>query len=253
MPTANQRIAGFAALAVLLAIFCGAFWWADISRPLVNNPVYQASNPETSGKQHREEPKKSWWERFSDDPIAVFTAVLTVFTGILAWTTWKLVRSAEDTAERQLRAYVHIKLEPTSRVHPDIRYHPKTTVFIRNSGATPAYDVLIQSNIVCRPYIDPGRLPAFRSPGEKGGKDEGSKAPVHPGQEMDMEIIAYEALSEIEYDNMATKGWRLFMYGKIIYLDVFKRERTTEFRLFTTAAGIGMNSWSYCLDGNDAT
>src|SRR5947209_15771071 len=68
--------------------------------------------PERAGGaqiEHGEQKKREhFWQRTLDDPVAMFTLVLTAFTGILAvytgvmgHATRRLVRGAENTAERQ--------------------------------------------------------------------------------------------------------------------------------------------------------
>jgi hypothetical protein len=82
---------------------------------------------------------------------AAFTVVLAVFTGRLWYSTdnlWKatteLVRGAEDTAQRQLRAYVGVTVPDSELRYPDQSLQSsdpsifKIALEIRNSGQTPA-------------------------------------------------------------------------------------------------------------------
>lgn len=104
------------------------------------------SNP--SDNEH-----KSFWQRTTDDPVAAYTLVLTFATVVSAWSTFylwrvtvKLVTGAEDTAQRQLRAYIacddafFIKNSEASDAH----FHVK---FI-NVGQTPAKNVTITGKVI---------------------------------------------------------------------------------------------------------
>ena len=78
-----------------------------------NYPQQQA---QTSTAEQNKNPFKQLWEWTTHDPVAFYTSLLAIFTGILGASTvalWlatrRLVREAEDTARRQLRAYVGIE------------------------------------------------------------------------------------------------------------------------------------------------
>src|SRR5580704_5605054 len=77
---------------------------------------------------------------------AAATVVLTVLTGVLAFgsivlwlSTKRLVKGTEETAERELRAYVFVTGD---RVY-DLRagQRARLVLKIKNSGQTPAYRV----------------------------------------------------------------------------------------------------------------
>jgi len=57
----------------------------------------------------------------------------------LWWATWRLVKSAEKTAERQLGAYIGV--ESCRVVTNDWGSTFEVQVLIKNAGQTPAYDV----------------------------------------------------------------------------------------------------------------
>jgi hypothetical protein len=250
MPTGNQKTWAIAAFVLLLTVFCSAFWLSDSSVPVLTPPTHQERQSEASREYNQEKPEKSWWQRFTNDPIAVFTAVLTVFTGILAGTTWNLVRSAEDTAERQLRAYLHVRTRKKRDIEIAIGNRVFVEISVRNSGLTPAHDVLMQSNIACAPYPEPGELPPLLLPEESSA--EGSQAPIHSKQRVYTTIGSRHVFSTIDDQNIRFHGWRIYAYGKIFYLDAFDRPRTTEFRFCTAMDETGNVSLSYCLGGNKA-
>jgi hypothetical protein len=65
--------------------------------------VVQAEQKNGATKDYRKEKEKTFWQKAFDDPVAVFTGVLTAFTGVLAWSTyflWRATRDVVDGAER---------------------------------------------------------------------------------------------------------------------------------------------------------
>jgi hypothetical protein len=71
---------------------------ATFFRPL-KIPVHQV-NPENSEEESNGEKKdKTFWERTTGDPIALYTLALTAFTGVLAWATYGLLRETKKLAE----------------------------------------------------------------------------------------------------------------------------------------------------------
>ena len=66
----------------------------------------------------------------------------------LWWATWRLVKSSEKTAERQLRAYVNISVARATAVDFNINYY----VEAKNFGQTPAYNVRLRFMIELREY-----------------------------------------------------------------------------------------------------
>ena len=249
MPTTNQKIAGLAALACLLAIFCGALWWADSSRPLPRDPIPTRSAHITTNENHKDQPKESFWQRATDDPIAVFTLVLTIFTGILAWSTRRLVRGAEDTAERQLRAYVF-----TNPVNsdPDIVTTKKYPVVysVHNNGGTPATLMEIGRAVDVFPYPLPKNfvfppMPAHNVGG--GGIVIGANIKFEASR-----IQADRLFTKAEINNVKKIGavHRIYYYGWLIYKDVFGKTRRTEFcqsLVWESASkgsdGLGRTTW----------
>lgn len=97
------------------------------------------------------QPNKSVWQRTTDDPVALYTLVLSVFTGFLVfvtggliWVSYRQILLTKAVADRQTsdteiiqRAYVNV--EPgglTEHRDRDDRLH--TTVIFRNVGHLPA-------------------------------------------------------------------------------------------------------------------
>lgn len=163
-------------------------------------------------------PDKEWWHELRADPVATFTCLLFFATLALWWSTRGLVKGAENTAEKQLRAYValdDIRFPRGEELNPPMPGVPITwTSFIlrpKNYGQTPAHDMTIWKQLVQEePKIyDHQRLLV-------------DEQMLHPTQGYSVDVRIPEG-----YDSTSFAGW--FVYGRFIYRDVFKRWWVTKF------------------------
>jgi len=177
----------------------------------------------------------------------VFVTVgLVVYTAVLSDSTKKLVRGAEDTAERQLRAYVHIDLNEFSRFDITPGRILQAGIVLRNSGQTPAYDVVVVSDIECHPY------PQFGMGSPIDDDKEGSRAVLNAGQQIYFKPFSKITVSTEDSEQIESGGWRPYIFGSITYRDVFGKKRLSEFRLVSDESGCGNRGLTYCREGNDA-
>ena len=174
--------------------------------------------------------------------IAVFTIVLGLFTVSLAGATDKLVKGAERTERRELRAYVGLEslsFEVTNENNPDfildldtpgIIHQDFVTVKIRNFGVTPARDVCVFT------YVQP------QGPHERLADDfflthNRDAAPtgavritlarflLNPGQmEISKSLVHPHAVREARALRIG-----LYVYGRIYYRDIYDRPWRTKF------------------------
>lgn len=186
-----------------LVLFAG---WLFIGLPMIYAPEGAASRPlgEFLGVKYGE------W--------LLFAATMGLW-----WATWRLVKSAEKTAERQLRAYVGLERGTVANLTGSGAV--VATLAFKNAGQTPAYKLYTWGGMSVRPYPGPSSnlipkhdpaliretliLPSatfFRT--EKGDIPENVKADIVAGR--------------------AT----LFVYGQIHYEDAFRRTRFVYFRYF---------------------
>jgi len=129
------------------------FWFNSQPLPPVIN-VYTKKH--ANDKSECAEPK-NWkeWGSFAwccslewidtDRVIAIFTVILGTVTFFLWLATRKLVRGAEQTAKRQLRAYVFIHDGVITLINNDTTIMAHIT--LKNFGATPGYDFKSWTNI----------------------------------------------------------------------------------------------------------
>jgi hypothetical protein len=171
---------------------------------------------------------------------AFFTIVLAGST-ILLWLAtkrlWETTRDtlghAENTAERQLRAYVYVRpteLNLTGELGGTIKL--KANFRAINGGQTPARRVRIARIIQRLPYHLPPNT-RFEEPVIQGPL---SMLTLASGPENFFEGTAEATLSG-NIGELESKGERIYVVGIVKYFDVFDIERVTEFCYLITNLG----------------
>jgi hypothetical protein len=220
----------------------------------VGHAAQHASNIDSTQK-----PKEPFWERATDDPVAVFTLALVVFTFVLAistiglWiVTWlagrrqardmqgaireaarsaeaaqKAVELSDKTAERQLRAYLYVDAQEIRKFGFD--EIPEAWTSLKNSGATPAFELERAAKLMYTTH------PAEEFPALEWG---GAKAYLAPHGEVFFGPISLpRALTAAESANVIAGTHALYLFGKIRYIDAFQKRRLIEFRSFFRGNG----------------
>ena len=93
-------------------------------------------------KHQEKKATTEWWLVILTGGFVAFTAGLFVVTGLLWRAAERLVKSAENTARRQLRAYIAIKEddEPLQDISmPDNGHALEIHMVMKNVGQTPAF------------------------------------------------------------------------------------------------------------------
>ncbi len=216
---------------------------SGISRPV---DTYHTENGE---KKKNEGPNESWWFKFRTDPVATFTLILAIATGLLWWSTRKLVLGAEDTAMRQLRAYVH----NTSYVAlPILDNDRKITawqfgIMWENVGQTPAVRLKMGCSLQLGSMPGPGIN--FVTP-----INETSLGPKYPYRS-----LASPSISQAQAMDIAAGKLTAYLCGLAEYNDVFVKtpiRRTRVCMKIDVAAGeiASPSAFTYISVGyNDAT
>jgi hypothetical protein len=144
----------------------------------------------------------------------------------LWWATWRLVTGTEKTAERQLRAYVSVMKGIVTNI--DGPGPIEATVTVKNSGQTPAYDLVIWGGMSIRVSSDDMIVPP-----EKGTPHP---AILAPGAEVfKVEKTYLTSNGDItDYHRTAIKEGRatLTVHGEITYIDAFGKKRFCNYRRF---------------------
>jgi hypothetical protein len=176
--------------------------------------------------------------------VAIATVFLSAFTVILALATiflWSatrnLVRGAEKTAERQLRAYV--ALEGGSIAHATVEngagFH--VTVRLKNFGLTPAYS--FTTWIMPPEILAPDALPftSSRPISERTGTSI-----IGPGS--DAWINWYAGFGDKDLDDIRSGIRSIFIWGGADYTDAFGKRRYFIFRDRISGRENGPNCWA---------
>lgn len=176
--------------------------------------------------------------------IAVFTIILAFATGFLYVATRDLVKGTEESAKRQLRAYVHIDDTRGPDLTKDCPYWFE--FFVKNGGKTPAYAVRQWTGFTLGPYPLNQPLPSPTTPPRYAAIVNADGRVKVQG-----EISQYSA---DEVMRIQAEDTRLYVFGRIIYRDVFGSNWETNFRMMyggrDAARGQGM---LFCEEGNDST
>jgi hypothetical protein len=168
-------------------------------------------------------------EHHDKSVVGGFTIVLAVSTIGLWLATNKLWRAgevqkllAEDTAERQLRAYVSVESGLVIKQKGNLRFEFRPVIV--NNGNTPAKDVRIVSNMGIVPPAVPDSFD-YSLPFQIGG----SVSNVGPKQHRFHSMIWQRKVTIGEMRRVVRGDWIFHLYGTVRYLDVFDKERTTNF------------------------
>ena len=228
----NNSIKTIGALALIASIPC-LLLLGLISRQTAYQPVTAFQNDDCANGNCPKKVDESFWQRTTHDPVATFTAVLTVSTIGLCWATFRLWRSterlvlgAETSAQHQLRAYVAFDGIRINRVFTEngkIASLSFTPVF-KNFGQTVAthvvgYTVLTFSADREGADVDYSRIPKSRDP-----------TITAPGQD-DFGAPTKRILMS-EFRTIYDSGLTIVIYGAVNYMDVFQTKRRTEFSVF---------------------
>jgi hypothetical protein len=179
--------------------------------------------------------------------IAIFTIILVFATSFLYSATRALVREAEDTAERQLRAYVFVcKSSREGAPSPS----PEFRIVIKNFGQTPARKGTYWVSSRIAEYSS---VTEFDRPNDAGsGRFELAPSDVSTVTGINVEPnklrIEGESLAAFRGNKIA-----FFVFGEINYTDAFSKIRTTKFRLRYIAESERYGVLSNAEEGNEST
>lgn len=181
-------------------------------------------------------------------------AIATFVLALAAIAQFELTRR---TAKRQLRAYVAMesaslvdgtKIDPPP--HIDRTDQPGVVITVRNSGQTPARDVLHWAQLdvatVDREWaMNPPSALARISP-----------SMISPQGTLTKGLWLDRQLSSTEKEGIRDGSRGIYLYGRIEYVDAFKRKRWATYRLRYSSSAwppYGNNaSMTFCNEGNDS-
>ncbi len=185
-----------------------------------------------------------WIFRAGRDPIAIFTFLLL---GVGVWQ----VGIAQRTAHRQLRAYISPDFssitDGSSLTPPSDVGVLRGAVVMKNTGQTPAYDVVTWA------AIDVARVTEEKSFVIPTVLERASVSSMGPGattnQRRTFRVLTPHEISEIETNKSA-----VYLYGRCRYRDIFGKFHRTDFKLKYSGEWPpkGTPVMTFCDDGNEA-
>lgn len=172
---------------------------------------------------------EKWLNALSTGFIAIFTILLAAGTFALYRATQRLVEGADDTAERQLRAYLSVTGFHVTNLKAGEPI--RAQIVLANSGKTPAYHVKYNiSTMGIRAFPAPVYVPTELPPEPRVGG-----VTTAPNQGL-FSISPYRAeplLTQDEFNaiqpNENIMGNALYIRGVVTYIDAFNKMRKTRF------------------------
>jgi hypothetical protein len=176
----------------------------------------------------------------------IVTTALAVYTALLWRATGRLVKGAEDTAERQLRAYVCVEKSTGAEAREDPMW-PAFKIVVRNFGRTPAYDFVGQVGVGVDVY--PLASPPAPPP---EGVDTSLRSSTILGPDCESTFMAVFRNKPDPAQVRAINEGRAAMWvrGFFTYRDAFGKARQTTCCLVWRDPVKGLQQYS---SGNDAT
>lgn len=216
---------------------------ATSTTAVVSNAMQPIGNGQSSSQQSDKD--EGWWHKFLTDPVATFTGLLTLVTFFLWLATRDLVKGAEATAERQLRAYLHVKSAHGSFDKNDVFW---AKIIVQNAGQTPAYDVVEWVGIV---GALSSQVPNIQRPSDTLKKARSILGPQHH-----MEVMiefAGGSMCAHNKEKLIQGDANIYVWGEISYRDVFDRNHITHYKYWLGGEGAAEGRFRATEDGNDAT
>ncbi|MGH9316177.1 MAG: hypothetical protein ACRD1P_03595 [Thermoanaerobaculia bacterium] len=176
--------------------------------------------------------------------LAVATVVLAVATVALAVFSLCQAVIMSRTARRQLRAYVFVTTAEIGEIDDPQNVH--ASVSIKNSGQTPAYDLISRGAIDIRESPLKGDL----SPRDRDAAM--SKSALGPGEVLGKHLGA-RPLTPDERGAVRSGTQAIYVYGEVLYKDAFGKRRYSRYRfMHAGTAPVRNRQLVVCEKGNEA-
>lgn len=202
------------------------------------------SSGEKPDREHEATNLAEWLIAIATLILAAITAGLVFYTKKLWGITRVLAGEAKQSSEQQLRAYVFAGHDSPMFLTKDNAL--SVEIAIKNFGQTPANEVMTHAFIGILPY-------PLNAPLDPPDYTKASKSPMAPSQTIKQFPTMPAALDEAQLNAVLAKQAAIYVWGEIVYVDIFKIGRRTRFCLYCTGEDIGRGELAYYHDGNDAT
>jgi hypothetical protein len=215
----------------------------------------QGEKRANDGDPRPSSPTNSQTENRSNEAPEVTFVWLKLGEGLLVFVTvWlvlvtkALVEGAEITAKRQLRAYV-LASSAKAKNFGSVEKPFEAVVVVKNSGKSPASDVIAWVGVQIGTFPDPGTL------GRPPADLHLSKGVMGPGEKSEFTAIVNQPMLPADLARIRSGSVTVYIFGEIEYLDIFNKKQFSAFRF--TYGGPGgedkKGKTSNAADGNRAT
>ena len=202
----------------------------QIEAPHHANEGIQNNNSSINGTLNSNSPSYPYpnqsYQQTAEQNFLGFTpgeSLLVIVTFLVAVATWDLVRGAQDTAKRQLRAYLSVNPKNINSLTPAA--NASVILSIRNTGQTPAYEVRHTDIVQICPYPLPANYPFPQLP-----PFGPSRTIVHPDREFDGSVRSVAPFNQAQINAIVTPtNTRLYVFGRSEYEDAFKLPHYVQF------------------------
>lgn len=202
-----------------------------------------------SGKKKQEEgPNESWWFKFRTDPVATFTLILAIVTGLLWWATRQLVLGAEKSSAQELRAYVFPNIDKDMDRGPT--WYRSVPLIIQNFGKTPAHYFRTSLFIGVMKY--PLEKSLENSFPHAPQLDTSARTTLAPGGYVRQYAVLPFDLNNVEIATIISRQYAVFVSSEVSYVDAFKKGHTTRICLYSTGDDFSKGLLAVYDEGNDA-
>ena len=167
-------------------------------------------------------------------------------------TVWLIYRQLM-TSRAQLRAYVVVSSAGIVSADDDKETAPVAVVTIKNSGQTPAHDVVNVSGIAIDPFPPPPTLSLTITDHDFAAVGR-SRETLGPDNTSVSRVSAGRQLMDEEKKGIIEGAHAIYVYGEVRYKDVFGKRRWTRYRLMMGGpVGIRGGQLAGCEEGNEAS
>lgn len=163
--------------------------------------------------------------------VEIFTLVAVLGAAAAAFLQWRSaeqsIKLAEDTAQRQLRAYV---LLDHDKIFENLRFavgeRPTGMLRVKNFGLTPAHNLIVLRRTAIGPWPLPEDTDFTITPTHEGSQITAPGSVTYWGFGSSGKVV-----SEEEFTDAKSGKRRFYIFGKILYTDAFKKSHYTNFGL----------------------
>lgn len=217
------------------------------SQPLVKalrpNRSDAIANGHITNREHNATNWPEWLIALATLILAAVTAGLVFYTKKLWGITGVLALEAKQSSEQQLRAYVFAKHDKPMFLDPSGAL--SVEIAIKNFGQTPANEV------ICHVFIGLYQYPL--SVGlDPPDYTKASKSPLAPSETIKQFPTLPRPMTGAEVEAVTARKGAIFVWGEVMYVDIFKNQRRTRFCLYSTGEDFARGELAYHHEGNDA-